>query len=448
MPQPAAVTPRQVTHAYYLISGTYTLSAALIWGVNTLFLLEAGLDIFGVFVANSAFTAAMVVFELPTGVLADTRGRRMSFLCSVAVLFVATLAYVGTAQIGGSLLLFCVVSVVLGLGFTLYSGAVEAWMVDALTATGFDGSLDKVFAKGATVTGASMLVGTVGGGFLGSVDLALPFLVRSALLVVSFGVAFAMMHDLGFTPRTLTLRHLGAEMRAVGSAGVRWGWRERQIRWLVGASFLQFGFLAWGWYAWQPYFLDLLGGGAVWIAGAIAAANALATIAGNGLVEFFTRFCGRRTTLLLWAAAVHTAAAVCVGLAPTFWLAFPSFLIVMAALGVIGPVKQAYLHQVVPTEHRATVVSFDSMVGNAGGIVGQTGLGALSRSVSISSGYVVGGAATVIALPLFWALRRMGRPADRIIGTAGRSGPCAAQGLPEVAAVDPKARVGEPAAAT
>jgi hypothetical protein len=47
------------------IASLYTLSASLIWGVNTLFLLHAGLDIFGVFVANAVFTAAMVIFESP-----------------------------------------------------------------------------------------------------------------------------------------------------------------------------------------------------------------------------------------------------------------------------------------------------------------------------------------------------------------------------------------------
>ncbi len=46
------VTAGRVIRGYFLISGLYTLAAALIWGVNTLFLLDAGLDIFGDFVAN------------------------------------------------------------------------------------------------------------------------------------------------------------------------------------------------------------------------------------------------------------------------------------------------------------------------------------------------------------------------------------------------------------
>jgi hypothetical protein len=71
------MTSKAVLRSYFAISGVYTLSASLIWGVNTLFLLEAGLDIFGVFVAGAAFTAGNVLFEIPTGVVADTVGRHL-----------------------------------------------------------------------------------------------------------------------------------------------------------------------------------------------------------------------------------------------------------------------------------------------------------------------------------------------------------------------------------
>ena len=68
----------------------------------------------------------------------------------------------------------------------------EAWLVDALTASGYRGLLDRVFARGQQVTGAAMLVGTVGGGLLGQVDLSLPYLVRAALLVAVFGIAYVV----------------------------------------------------------------------------------------------------------------------------------------------------------------------------------------------------------------------------------------------------------------
>lgn len=431
------MTSQRVIASYFAIAGLYTLAAALIWGVNTLFLLDAGLDIFGVFVANAAFTAGGVVFEIPTGVFADTRGRRASLLMSVAVLCAGTLAYVGVAKAHGGLPAFAAVSVVMGLGFAFYSGAVEAWLVDALKSTGYSGQLDGVFARGSMVTGAAMLIGTLGGGLLGSIDLALPYLVRAGMLAATFAVAFVAMHDLGFRPRALRLGDLPAEMRSVAQASVAYGWHRRSVRLLMGVSFLQWGFLTWAFYAWQPYFLQLLGRDAVWVAGGVAAAIALSTIAGNALVDWFSRFCGRRTTLLLGAAAVQTVAAVAVGLADAFWPAVSLLLLVTAAMGVTGPVKQAYIHEVVPSEQRASVISLDSMMGNAGGVLGQSGLGYLSRAWSIGEGYVVGGTATVLILPVLGLLRALGEPADVMVGKhAGRRAACAAQGLPPVAQVD------------
>ena len=175
------MTARNVIRSYLAITGLYTLSASLIWGVNTLFLLDAGLNILGVFIANGVFTGSMALFEIPTGVLADTRGRRLSFLLSLVVVSVGTLGYVGVGAAGGGLGLFVAMSVVLGLGYTFYSGAVEAWLVDALKATGYEGELDQIFARGAIVTGTAMIFGTVSGGWLGSLDLTIPFLARAGL---------------------------------------------------------------------------------------------------------------------------------------------------------------------------------------------------------------------------------------------------------------------------
>ena len=93
------MTSRQVILNYRAMAGLYTLSASLIWGVNTLFLLDAGLDILEVFIANATFTASMAVFEIPTGVVADTVGRRFSFLLSIVIVFVGTLGYVGIAVV-------------------------------------------------------------------------------------------------------------------------------------------------------------------------------------------------------------------------------------------------------------------------------------------------------------------------------------------------------------
>ena len=406
--------PRRVIRGYLVISGLFTLSASLIWGINTLFLLDAGLSIFEVFVANATFTAAMALFEVPTGVVADTRGRRASFLLSEATLAIGTLAYVGVAAIDGGLLLFCLAGVILGLGFTFYSGAVEAWLVDALKATGYQHELDGVFARAGVVAGVATLVGTVGGGLLGQLDLSIPYLVRAALVVVAFVVGFRTMHDIGFTPRTLRLQGIVGEMRKVARAGITYGWRTPAMRLLVFHSFLSWGFFFWAWYAWQPYFLSLLERDAIWVAGVIAALFSLAGIAGNMLVGRLVKPGRRRTTILLATSAVLSVTMVATGAIQYFWVTVPIFLLGALAEGVEQPVRQTYLHHSIPTSERATLVSFDALVGSLGSIGGTTGLGYLSQERSIPAGFVVGGLATLFALPIFARLRSLNEPADRI----------------------------------
>jgi MFS family permease len=442
----AVTTPRpasaSIVRAYLVLSGVFTLSASVIWGVNTLFLLDAGLDIFEVFIANAAFTAAMVCFEIPTGVVADTSGRRRSFLISTITLLVGTIGYVSIAAIGGGLVLFIIASIVLGLGYCFYSGAVEAWLVDALEATGYPGQLDGVFARGSIVSGVAMVVGSVGGGLLGSIDLVWPFVVRALLLAATFVVGWSMMHDVGFATRTAHLADMPAEMRRVLHASVEFGWRRRSVRLLMLVSAVHGAFTMWGFYAWPPYLLGLLGRDAVWVAGVVTALTSLATIAGNGLVELATRFCGRRTTLLIGGAIVLVAAAIGVGLVDSFWAVLAFLLVANAAAGVGAPVQQAYLHGVVASAQRATVVSSVSLVSSAGGIGGQLGLGYVARAQSVAAGYVAGGAVMVLAIPPLLVLRRLGEAADVIVGRrrAGARGPCAGQGLPPITSVDTVAR--------
>jgi len=406
------LTPKKVIRAYLIITGLYNLSASLIWGVNTLFLLAAGLNIFQVFIANAVFTASMALFEIPTGVLADTRGRRTSFLLSVLVVMLGTLGYVAASIFHVGLWLFIVMSVVLGLGYTFYSGAVEAWLVDALNASGYDGQLDVVFSRGAMVFGVAMLIGTVGGGALGTINLAIPFVLRAVLLAVVFGVSFFMMHDLGFSPRPLNWTTVLPEMQTVARDSIRFGWGKPTVRLLMATSFVLSAYMMWGFYAWQPYFLDLLGEDAPWVAGVVAALISLSTIAGNALVSRFSGIIKRRTTILIGAVAVMSLATIMVGLTGSFWVAVGLFLLIMMMFGMMQPVKQSYLHSCIPSDKRATVVSFDSLVGSGGSVMGQMGLGWLSQNVSIASGYVVVGGFTLLAIPVLGLLRRFNEPAD------------------------------------
>jgi MFS family permease len=419
-----------IERTYYLIAGVYTLSASLIWGVNTMFLLGAGLSLMEAFLANAIFTGAMAVFEVPTGIVADTRGRRTSFLLSVSLLMVGTLAYVAVGAYGGGMTGIIIASIVLGLGYTFYSGAVEAWLVDALRATGYTEPIDRVLARGSAISSVAMLVGSVSGGLLGAIGLAVPYLVRSALLFVAFFIGWRAMHDTGFTVHPVRWGEVPKEMARVGRDSLNFGWREPHARLAILAGAMPAIFLAWGYHAWQPYFLQLLGMSDVRVLGFVAAAVSLAMAAGSWLVERLARFCGHRTTMLLGASIVYSVATLAVGLTDSFWIAVSFYLIGSAASGVFAPVNQAYLHAVIPSEQRATVLSLSSLAASAGSMGGQAGLGWLAASRSLGTGYLAGGIVSAFAIPWIVAMRRLGGAPDRIKGTSARFAACETLAIP------------------
>src|SRR6187551_287405 len=84
---------RRIQRTYLTLLLGNTLAASFIWGINTLFLLDAGLTNLEAFAANSFFSIGMVVFEVPTGVIADTLGRRVSYLLGTVTLAVTTVLY-------------------------------------------------------------------------------------------------------------------------------------------------------------------------------------------------------------------------------------------------------------------------------------------------------------------------------------------------------------------
>lgn len=412
---------RRVVFVYLTANALFTLAASVIWAINTLFLMGAGLDIFQVMIVNSAFTVGQLVFEVPTGVIADTIGRRASYLIGIGSLLVATLGYVGSAEYGWGIWAFIGASIVLGFGFTCQTGAVDAWLVDALAVTDFSGAMERVFAWGGMVFGVATLVGTVLGGVLGQVNLALPYLLRSGLLAVAFVFVLALMRDRGFEPRPLRVSTFGAETRRIFDAGVRYGWRHRVVRPLMFVSFVQGTFTLFAFYSWQRYALDLLGRELVWVSGVLVASFSVASILGNALVgrvmrsgelrrrpAFVLAWVTLLFALLSFASGLVGVLAPSPGVAPLV-AAAGLFVVSGVLMGVSMPVRQAFLNEQIPSAQRATVLSLDSFFADAGGAVGQPVLGYVAKAVSIPVALMVGSAISSVGWPLY---RAAGRACD------------------------------------
>jgi MFS family permease len=405
---------RAVERTYLTLTLLTTLASSFIWGINTIFLLDAGLNNVEAFAANAFFTVGMVVFEIPTGVVADTRGRQLSYALGAATLLFSTLLYWVMWQVHAPLWGWAIASILLGLGFTFFSGATEAWLVDALNATGFVGHLDHVFGRAQTVSGAAMLVGTVAGGFIAQItNLGVPYLIRAAMLGVTLLVALRFMRDIGFSPD-----RDASPVKAVRNVlrgSIDGGLRNPPVRWLMLAAPFTAGTGIYIFYAAQPYLLELFGDPTAYtVAGLAAAIFAGVQIGGGLLVPYVRRVFGRRTDALLIGSVLGVILLAILGLKPGFAVALTLLAVWAAILAVTRPLRQTFLNGVIPSEQRATVLSFDSLMGSAGGVVAQPILGRVADVSGYAASYLVTSAIQVVAVPLVLLARREHSPSDPI----------------------------------
>ena len=396
----------RIVRTYISLTLLSTFASSFIWGINTLFLLDAGLSITEAFAANAFFTVGQVIFEVPTGVVADTRGRRTSFLLGTGTLFVTTVLYLWLWQVKGPFWAWAVVSAFLGLGFTFFSGATEAWLVDGLKAAGYDGDLDPVFAQGSIAAGVAMLTGTIAGGVIAQfTNLGVPYLMRIAALLVTFALAFFLMHDEGFKAKKGV--SLKDEVRDIVSGSIEFGYRSAPIRWMMIAGLFSGGVGIFGFYAMQPYLLKLYGDpNSYAVAGVSASIVAGAQIVGGMLVKYSSRIFRLRTSLLIAGVVISSATLLVIGLVGNFWLVLIFLAIWAVAWSAAVPVRQAYVNGIVPSEQRATVLSADNLFASLGGVISQPGLGRVAEVWGYPASYIATSALQMLAMP-FVALARM-----------------------------------------
>jgi MFS family permease len=421
-----AATAVTVRRTYYVLQLGNTLAASLIWGINTIFLLDAGLSNLEAFTANAFFTVGMVLFEVPTGIVADMWGRRVSFLLGTVTLAASTGLYVLLWHLEAPLWEWAVVSVLIGLGFTFFSGATEAWLVDALDAVGYDGTLESVFGRGQAISGFGMLGGSVLGGYLAQLtNLGVPFVVRAGILVLMFGVAFTLMHDIGFTPQR-DARPV-AEIKRIMSDSIEYGWRIPAVKYLMIAAPFSGGVGIYVFYALQPYLLQLWGDKQAYgIAGLVAAIVAGAQIAGGFLTPRFRGLFKRRTSALLMLEGISVAAVLLIGLLTNFWIVIGLIVVWALLFSASMPIRQAYLNGMIPSKQRATILSFDSLMSSSGGIVAQPALGRSADVWGYPASYLLAGVLSAFSLPFIARARAKKAGADFEVEPKGAPAPATA----------------------
>jgi MFS family permease len=260
----------------------------------------------------------------------------------------------------------------------------------------------------------------VAGGYIAQVtSLGVPFVLRGGVLVVMFVVAFAVMHDIGFTPQPG--EGLVQGVRRISGASIEYGWRVPAVKWIMLSSAFTAGVGIYAFYALQPYLLELRGDPSAYgIAGLVAAIVAGAQIVGGLAAPRIRSLFSRRTSALLAANAASAAILALIGVADRFW-AVVALIVGWALLFAASqPIHSAFLNGLIPSEQRATILSFDSMIGSGGGVIVQPALGRAADVWGYAGSYLIGAGVSAFALPFNVLARHENVPADRAVAGSGR----------------------------
>lgn len=390
--------PKKIIKTYVAFSFLLSLSHAFFFATYQLFLLSHGLNLLEINIVNMFFMGSVFLLEVPTGAFADVFGRKKSIVLGCFAMALSMLVYF----LGDNFWIFILAELIGALGLTFLSGALEAWVVDALAYHGYDGELSSVFRREVYATQIGIICGSVLGGYLGERNLAWPWLA-SAISTVAVGIfAWRVLQEkqsvrkhfaFSFQPLLRTIRD-----------SVRFGYQKKSV-WFVVLFGMILAFSVQGMnMQWPVIFQETYGFSTSSLGWLFAAISAL-TMLGGQLSKFFAQRVRHEKNAIVLSQVVTAigiiGASLMFGLVPTLSL----FLLHEMGRGMLGPLKQAYLNHRIPSEQRATILSFDSMIGKAGAFLGLLGSGYLAESAGIPASWFASGCLLAVGVLVFYNLK-------------------------------------------
>lgn len=361
----------KIKRDYLLFIALTQIPLALIFPTYVIFLVDNGLSMAEVGVVNFAFMIGVFLFEIPTGVVADYFGRKVSVLFGVFFLALAPLIYFASYNLIG----FIIAETSCAFGSCFISGALDAWVKDSLDSNGHGHACGHVFSHGETIR----VLGTIIGGTLGAgmalYDLRLPWLVSALGLFAVLPICRSLMREEYFVKKKLTWKTSWRGMRQIFQDSVQYGWRHRLIFQLITVCTLatlayQVINMNWSLYFSEKFGLESIS--RLWVI--IMSATMLGTMIGGRLMR------GKigRVGVMRLSLGMNAVLFIFLALAPQAGLALLCFLAHEVNRGAFAPAEKTFLHDNIASgEIRATVGSFRSMIVHAGAAVGWLASGVL-----------------------------------------------------------------------
>ncbi|MEI6797054.1 MAG: MFS transporter [Methanomassiliicoccales archaeon] len=363
--------------------------------VLILILLEKGIDLFGAGTIMACYSATTIILELPTGGLADTIGRKKTYLISTCFALCAAVALL----ISWDLVTGALALIIYGVARALSSGSMDAWFVDEYKKAHGEEGLQKALAKAGVFLPLAIAAGSLLGGalpmFFGALQVgdtgpySFNILLMIALLFVQLIVTAIIVRE---APCPVGGRAFSLEkLKEVFAVSARHGLHNRiTLVLLLSMAALGFGVMSIE-LLWHPRVQEISVATDTWVLGLLAAAYFLASAMGSLAA---TRLSDRTSQVWTMAALRLATGIIFIFFAlQTQLFGFALFYVVLYFVASVGDSPHAALYNAqAPSEVRATLLSLQSLVIQLGALVGSLVLGFVASNASISVAWIVGGA--------------------------------------------------------
>lgn len=383
---------------YLILIFATNCAFAFSFSTYVMFLLSKGVSLFEVGLINIFFMVAIALAEIPTGVFADMLGRKFSFLISCLVTAAGLFIYFSSS----SFWLFVTAEILAGIGITFKSGALDAWVVDSVAQSGEKISNERIFSSAGITRNGAYIFGGLAGGYIGSANLAYPWLAGGLVLCLTFIWAALAMKE----PNRETHLKSKSPFLAIGDILKRsfiFGFKKRVVLLLMSAALVtSFLYQPLNMY-WQPQF-SAKAGGEIWILGWVSVLIFLSLMLGSILVKTIPAKWGR-SKVLAGLVGLNSLPIIIAALMSRFWPMLALFCTYEIARGMLEPIRISFINNEIPSSERATILSLDQVFMRIGAILGLFITGLIADHVSISVSWAFAAVAGLAAIPLFLACK-------------------------------------------
>jgi MFS family permease len=363
--------------------------------VYVLYFRHYQINLFQIALLASIFEASILIFEMPTGLVADIYGRKISVALSTFVSFVSGILFIFFPFLFG----FIIAEILSGLGETLRSGALEAWLVDSLKHEGKEGKVKYAFAQGTKYRIVGNLLGLVLGGYLAWLNVKLVWVPFSLIFFILSIFLISKMREEYKIEKTVSGKIFPKVSEMIKKNLAILKSHKLILALLLLVLFSEFSFETISQY-WQVHFSENLFIKTEYFGWIIAISSVITILLIDKVAQLAEKFKHEVSSLVILQSLFGLSLLV-VAITYSPILAVIFFILLQSFTSFKEPIFLDLYNKHIPSEQRATLLSFQSLVGSGGEVLAGLCIGVVALKFGLRITFGLGSAVLLLGLVLF-----------------------------------------------